>query len=307
MTERIPPAAGGGAWEQAARSVNGMLDGISGPIAEIDRVIEALADGELSEAVAHPVDLAPDGRTLRGDVLRKARAVNRLASQLKEVHDAIAWLAATIGGEIALSDNPAATPFRPDRMPGEWSELIGAMDHSWNRLGGQVQEVLQVTSAVADGDLSRKVQGPASGAMAGLKTTINDMVDQLSDFSSEVTRVTREVGTEGRLGGQANVPGVGRDLARPDRVGQLDGLEPDRAGPRHSRRDHRRWPRRPVAEDHGRGRGRDAGAEGDHQHDGRPALRLRGRGHPSGPRGGYGRASSAARRRCPASRGPGRT
>ncbi len=215
LTERIPPAAGRGAWEQAAGSVNELLDSIAGPIAEIDRVLEALADGELREAVAHPADLAPDGRTLRGDVLRKARAVNRLASQLKDVHDAMAWLAATVGGEIALTDNPAETPFRPDRMPGEWAGLVAAMDHSWNRLGGQIQELLQVTSAVADGDLSRKVEGPASGAMAGLKRTINDMVDQLSDFSSEVIRVTRELGTEGRLGGQANVPeaaGIWRDL-----------------------------------------------------------------------------------------------
>ena len=183
LTERIPPAAGRGAWEQAAASVNEVLDGIAGPIAEIDRVLEALADGELREAVAHPADLAPDGRTLRGDMLRKARAVNRLAAQLKDVHDAMAWLAATVGGEIALTDNPAETPFRQDRMPGEWAGLISAMDHSWTRLGGQVQELLQVTSAGADGDLSRKVQGPASGAMAGLKQTINDMVDQLSDFS----------------------------------------------------------------------------------------------------------------------------
>src|SRR5438445_2199068 len=201
ITERIAPGVGRGAWEAAVISVNRMLDGIAGPIAEIDRVIEALADGELREAVAHPADLAPDGRTLRGDVLRKARSVNRLASLLKDVHDAIAWLAATVGGEIALTDNPAETPFRPDRMPGEWAGLIAAMDHSWNRLGGQVQELLQVTSAVADGDLSRKVEGPASGAMAGLKRTINDMVDQLSDFSSAVIRVTRELGTEGRLGG----------------------------------------------------------------------------------------------------------
>jgi signal transduction histidine kinase/HAMP domain-containing protein/CheY-like chemotaxis protein len=215
ISERIPPAAGRGAWEQAAASVNRMLDGIAGPIGEIDRVIEALADGELREAVAHPADLALDGHTLRGDVLRKARSVNRLAAQLRDVHDAMAWLAATIGGEIALSENLAETPFRPDRMPGEWAELIGAMDHSWSRLGGQVQEILRVTSAVADGDLSRKVEGPASGAMAGLKRTINDMVDQLSDFSSEVIRVTRELGTDGRLGGQANVPeaaGIWRDL-----------------------------------------------------------------------------------------------
>ncbi|MBS2965429.1 HAMP domain-containing protein [Actinocrinis puniceicyclus] len=184
-------------------------------MAEVDRVLEALADGELREAVAHPANLAPDGRTLRGDVLRKARAVNRLATQLKDVHDAFAWLAATIGGEIALSENPAETPFRQDRLPGEWAELIGATDRSWTRLGGQIQELLHVTSAVADGDLSRKVEGPASGAMAGLKRTINDMVDQLSDFSSEVIRVTSELGTEGRLGGQANVPeaaGIWRNL-----------------------------------------------------------------------------------------------
>ncbi|HEU5333757.1 MAG TPA: HAMP domain-containing protein [Actinocrinis sp.] len=216
LGERMSPSAGRGAWTQTVSSVNQMLDGILGPIADVDRVIEALASGELREAAEHPVNLAPEGRTLRGDVLRKARAVNRLTSQLDTVHAAIAWLAATVGGEIdASGEQPVTSPFRPDRMPGEWTELLATVERSWSRLSGQFQEILQVTSAVAGGDLSRKVEGPASGAMANLKQTINDMVDQLSDFSSEVIRVTRELGTDGRLGGQANVPGaagIWRDL-----------------------------------------------------------------------------------------------
>jgi signal transduction histidine kinase/HAMP domain-containing protein/ActR/RegA family two-component response regulator len=209
LGERMNPSAGRGAWTQSVASVNQMLDGVLGPIADVDRVIEALASGELREAAEHPVDLAPEGRTLRGDVLRKARAANRLTSQLDTVHSAIAWLAATVGGEIDASGRQLPeSPFRPDRMPGEWNELLATVERAWNRLSGQFQEILRVTSAVAAGDLSRKVEGPASGAMANLKQTINDMVDQLSNFSSEVIRVTRELGTEGRLGGQADVPGV---------------------------------------------------------------------------------------------------
>jgi signal transduction histidine kinase/HAMP domain-containing protein len=209
LGERMNPSAGRGAWTQTVTSVNQMLDGVLGPIADVDRVIESLASGELREAAEHPVDLAPDGRTLRGDVLRKARAANRLTSQLDTVHSAIAWLAATVGGEIDASGRQLPeSPFRPDRMPGEWNELLATVERAWNRLSGQFQEILRVTSAVAAGDLSRKVEGPASGAMANLKQTINDMVDQLSNFSSEVIRVTRELGTEGRLGGQADVPGV---------------------------------------------------------------------------------------------------
>ncbi|MBR7834785.1 HAMP domain-containing protein [Actinospica durhamensis] len=118
--------------------------------------------------------------------------------------------AGTNGAGAAGNGGPRAGQF-----PGEWSILIGSMEQTTNRFADQVHELLRVTTAVADGDLSRKVEGPAAGAMAELKATINSMVDQLSGFASEVIRVTRELGTEGQLGGQAVVPGadgIWRDL-----------------------------------------------------------------------------------------------
>jgi signal transduction histidine kinase/HAMP domain-containing protein len=217
LAERMAPAAGRGAWGNAVTSVNTMLDGIAGPTSDIDRVIESVVAGELAEAVAHPVELAPDGRALRGDLLRRARAANTLAVQLATVRDSISWLAGTVGGGFSppAGSGPSQLPVRAHRVPGEWGDLLRVVDKSWTRLGTQLQEVLRVTSSVAAGDLSRKVEGPAVGAMADLKETINAMVDQLSDFSSEVIRVTMELGTEGRLGGQAIVPGaagIWRDL-----------------------------------------------------------------------------------------------
>ena len=217
LAERMAPAAGRGAWERAVGSVNTILDGIAGPISDVDRVMDAIVSGELTEAVAHPVDVAPDGRALRGDLLRRARAANTLAVQLTTVRDSISWLAGTVGGGFSLpaGSGPSQLPVRAHRVPGEWGDLLRVVDKSWTRLGNQLQEVLHVTSAVAGGDLSRKIESPAVGAMADLKETINAMVDQLSDFSSEVIRVTMELGTEGRLGGQAIVPdaaGIWRDL-----------------------------------------------------------------------------------------------
>ncbi len=115
------------------------------------------------------------------------------------------------------------------------------------------------------------------------------MVDQLNRFAGEVTRVAREVGTEGRLGGQANVPGRGRHVEGPDRLGQFDGRQFDCASAQHRRGDDRRRPRRSVAQDHGRREGRNSGAEKHHQHDGRSAQRVRLGSHPRGPRGRHRR------------------
>ena len=132
-----------------------------------------------------------------------------------------------------------------------------------------------MTTAVANGDLNKKITVDVKGEILELKNTINTMVDQLNSFASEVTRVAREVGTEGKLGGQAQVNGVGRHLEGPDRQRQLDGRQPDRPGPQHRPGDHRRGQRRPVQEDHGGREGRDPGAEGHHQHHGGPAQLLR--------------------------------
>ena len=141
-----------------------------------------------------------------------------------------------------------------------------------SNLTSQVRNIADVTTAVAKGDLSRKITVEAKGEMLELKNTINTMVDQLNAFAAEVTRVAREVGTEGMLGGQANVPGVAGTWKDLTDKRERDGVEPDQSGAKHRRRHDGGREGRPVAEDHGRGEGRDARAEEHDQHDGGPAL-----------------------------------
>jgi signal transduction histidine kinase/HAMP domain-containing protein len=209
---RLAPGPGAGTWQRTVEAVNGMLDQLVTPLQESAQTVELLAEGKLREAAARPIELQVDGRTLRGDLLRQVRGVNRLAAEQSRLHEAIASLTRQVAGQEPAGPG---TGRPPGQFPGEWAALIGSMEQTLSGVGAQVSELLRVTTAVAGGDLSRKVEGPAVGAMAELKTTINSMVDQLSGFASEVIRVTRELGTEGRLGGQAHVPGadgIWRDL-----------------------------------------------------------------------------------------------
>ena len=186
-------------------------------------------------------------------------------------------------------------------VAGTWKDLTDNVNSMAANLTGQVRNIAEVTTAVASGDLSRKITVDVRGEILQLKETINTMVDQLNGFASEVTRVAREVGTEGKLGGQAQVPGVAgtwKDLT--DNVNSMAGNLTG-AGAQHRRGDHRGRQRRPVAEDHRRREGRDPAAEGHHQHDGGPAERLRRRGDARGARGRHrrqaGRPGAGARRR----------
>ena len=113
-----------------------------------------------------------------------------------------------------------------------------------SNLTGQVRNIAEVSTAIANGDLSKKITVNVSGEILLLKETINTMVDQLNAFAGEVTRVAREVGTEGRLGGQANVPGVAGTWKDLDRLGELDGRQPDRPGAKYCRSDDGRGSRR---------------------------------------------------------------
>ena len=153
-------------------------------------------------------------------------------------------------------------------------------------LTGQVRNIAEVTTAVANGDLSKKITVAVEGEILELKNTINTMVDQLNSFACEVTRVAREVGIEGKLGGQAQVQGRRRHLEGPDRQRQHDGGEPHRPGAQHRRGDDGRRERRPFQEDHRRRARRDPGAEEHHQHDGRSAQLVRVRGDARRARGG---------------------
>ena len=160
-------------------------------------------------------------------------------------------------------------------VTGVWKDLTESVNSMASNLTAQVRNIAEVTIAVANGDLSKKITVDVRGEILQLKEAINTMVDQLRSFAAEVTRVAREVGTEGRLGGQAVVPGVAgtwKDLT--DNVNLLAANLTD-PGAQHRRGDDRRRARRPVAQDHRRREGRDPRAQEHHQHDGRPAQRLR--------------------------------
>ena len=152
-----------------------------------------------------------------------------------------------------------------------WKDLTENVNTLAGNLTVQVRNIAAVTTAVANGDLSKKITVDVKGEVLELKETINTMVDQLRSFSAEVTRVAKEVGTEGKLGGQAQVEGVSgvwKDLT--ENVNTL-AEQPDRPGAEHRRGHDRGRERRPLEEDHRRRPRRGARAEGDRQHDGRPA------------------------------------
>jgi HAMP domain-containing protein len=142
-------------------------------------------------------------------------------------------------------------------VSGTWKDLTESVNSMAGNLTGQVRNIAEVTTAVAKGDLSKKITVDVKGEILELKNTINTMVDQLSSFAAEVTRVAREVGTEGRLGGQSRRAGRRGHVEGPDRVGELHGLEPHRPGAQHRGGDDRGCDRRPLQEDHGGREGRD--------------------------------------------------
>ena len=185
-------------------------------------------------------------------------------------------------------------------VAGTWKDLTDNVNSMASNLTGQVRNIADVATAIARGDLSRKITVDVKGEILELKNTINTMVDQLNGFASEVSRVAREVGTEGKLGGQALVPWRRRHLEGPHRQRQLDGVEPDRPGAQHRRGHHRRRQRRPVPQDHGRRPRRNPAAQGSHQHDGRTAALVRVGGHARRARGRHRgpprRAGGRARR-----------
>ena len=247
----------------------------------------AVARGDLTEKIE--VDA-------RGEVLELKNTINTMVDQLSAFADEVTRVAREVGTE----GNWAARR-RCAGVAGTWQDLTDSVNLMANNLTTQVRNIAQVTTAVARGDLSQKITVDARGEILELKTTINTMVDQLSGFADEVTRVAREVGTEGRLGGQAQVRGVAgtwKDLT--DNVNFMASNLTTQVRNIAAGR-HRGGARRPVAEDHGRRPGRDPGAEEHHQHDGGPALRLRRRGHPGGPRGGHRGQARRPGARCAAS------
>ena len=379
----VPGVAG--TWKDLTDSVNAMCGNLTAQVRNIANVTTAVARGDLSRKIT--VDV-------RGEILELKDTINTMVDQLNSFASEVTRVAREVGTEGKLGGQ-AQVP----GVAGTWKDLTDNVNFMASNLTAQVRNIADVATAIAGGDLSKKITVNVSGEILQLKETLNTMVDQLNAFAGEVTRVAREVGTEGRLGGQANVlgvagtwkdltesvnsmacnltaqvrniaevttavangdlskkitvdvrgeilraeghhqhdggpaqrlrrrsdargargrhrrqarrPGAGarrrRHLEGSHRQRQLDGLEPDRPGPQHRRGRDRGRQGRPVEEDHGERVGRNPPAEGNAQHDGRPAQRLCRRSDARGARGRHRRQARRPGRRCPASPAPGRT
>ncbi|MER6070917.1 HAMP domain-containing protein [Streptomyces sp. NPDC001817] len=205
LTERLEKGACEGSWASAIDASNALVDDLVWPVSEVGRVLTGVAEGDLSprmELRTQALDGAT-GHPLRGEFLKVGRTVNNLVDQLSTFTDEVTRVASEVGTEGKLGGQA-----RVRGMSGSWKDLTESVNTMARQLTAQVRDIALVTTAVARGDLSRKVTVQVAGEMLELKNTVNTMVEQLSSFSVEVTRVAREVGTEGILGGQAQVPGV---------------------------------------------------------------------------------------------------
>ncbi len=198
-THRAAIGNTGGAWSGCIESVNTLIVDLVQPTTEVARVIGAVANGDLSQTMALDID----GRPLTGEFLLTAKTVNTMVNQLGAFASEVTRVAREVGTDGKLGGQADVKG-----VSGTWKDLTDNVNFMASNLTGQVRNIADVTTAVANGDLSRKITADARGEILDLKNTINTMVDQLNSFASEVTRVAREVGTDGKLGGQADVPGV---------------------------------------------------------------------------------------------------
>ena len=188
-----------GAWGEMETSVNTLIDDLLWPTTEVTRAIAAVAQGDLLQTV----QLDVDGRPLKGEFLRSAEIVNTMIKQLNVFTSEVTRVAREVGTEGKLGGQAQVR-----EVTGVWKDLTESVNSMASNLTAQVRNIAEVTIAVANGDLSKKITVDVRGEILQLKEAINTMVDQLRSFASEVTRVAREVGTDGKLGGQAIVPGV---------------------------------------------------------------------------------------------------
>jgi len=206
LNQRMAKPNANGDWSVVAESVNSLIADLVQPTNEISRVIGAVAKGDLTRTMATEFD----GRPLRGEFLRTAKTVNTMVDQLASFASEVTRVAREVGTEGKLGGQADVKG-----VSGTWKDLTESVNSMAGNLTAQVRNIAEVTTAVANGDLSKKITVEVRGEILELKNTINVMVDQLRSFASEVTRVAREVGSEGKLGGQADVQGVSgtwRDL-----------------------------------------------------------------------------------------------
>jgi HAMP domain-containing protein/CheY-like chemotaxis protein len=199
INERLPAGRASGSWSKRVDSVNNLIECLVHPTRETARVIGAVAKGDLSQSMA----LENQGWKLEGEFLRTAKTVNTMVDQLGAFASEVTRVAREVGVEGKLGGQA-----KVKGVAGTWKDLTDNVNLMASNLTSQVRNIATVTTAVATGDLTKKITVDVKGEFLELKDTINTMVDQLRSFASEVTRVAREVGTEGELGGQAKVEGV---------------------------------------------------------------------------------------------------
>lgn len=215
LSKRIDLPDAKGEWATGIKSLNNLITDLTHPTLEIAGMINSVANGNLSKEIT----LEINGQPLKGEFLRIAKESNQMLSKLRLFSMEVTRVARQVGSEGQLGEQA-----KIKGVAGVWAELTDSVNQMAGNLTAQVRNVADVTTAVAKGDLSRKITVEAKGEILELKNTINTMVDQLNSFSSEVTRVALEVGTEGKLGGQAKVPGVAgtwKDLT--DSVNRMAG------------------------------------------------------------------------------------
>jgi CheY-like chemotaxis protein/signal transduction histidine kinase/HAMP domain-containing protein len=197
--ERLPMGDAIGSWAERVEAINALVAELSQPVLDIGRVIGAVSKGDLLQSMP----LEGGGHPLKGEYLRTAKLVNGMVGQLTAFSVEVIRVAREVGTEGKLGGQAQVKG-----VSGVWKDLTDSVNAMGANLTGQVRNIAAVTTAVARGDLSRKITVDVKGEILELKETINTMVDRLNSFASEVSRVAREVGTEGKLGGQAVVPGI---------------------------------------------------------------------------------------------------
>ena len=271
----VPGVAG--TWKDLTDSVNSMAGNLTAQVRNIAEVATAIAGGDLSRKIT--VDV-------RGEILQLKETLNTMVDQLNRFAGEVTRVAREVGTDGRLGGQ-AQVP----GVAGTWKDLTDGVNSMAGNLTAQVRNIAEVTTAVARGDLSRKITVDVKGEILELKNTINTMVDQLNSLrlGSDARRA------RGRHRRQARRPGAGarrgRHVEGPDRQRQLHGEQPDGAGAQHRRGGDRHRRRRPLEEDHRRRARRDPAPEGNAQHDGRAAALLRGRGDARGARGRHRRAA----------------
>src|SRR4051812_37465945 len=215
LTHRLDLPSKRGAWNEGMVALNSLISDLVHPTIEIAHVISSVAKGNLSQEMPEEIG----DHKLEGEFLRISKEVNYMVKQLNLFSMEVTRVAREVGSEGKLGGQA-----KVKGVGGVWKDLTDSVNHMAGNLTNQVRNIAEVTTAIARGNLSKKITVDVKGEMLELKKTINTMVDQLNSFGSEVTRVALEVGTEGKLGGQATVKGVGgvwKDLT--DSVNQMAG------------------------------------------------------------------------------------